>query len=71
MLIILFFISLFKNNKLIDMILIIKIVNIGTIVQIISKIWFCIINLLLNLFFNENFIIKIKIVMILIKMIIK
>lgn len=63
-LIILFFISLFEYNKLIDNSLIIIIISIGINVQIISSFWFCRIILLLNLFFNENFIINIKIIVI-------
>ena len=66
---ILFFISLLKNSKLIEIILIKITIKIGIIVQIISNIWFCKINLLLNLFFKINLIIKIRIKIILIKII--
>lgn len=65
----LFFISLLLNSKLIDNILIEIIVMIGTIVQIISIFWFCNKILLLNLFFRLNFIIVIRIKIILIKII--
>lgn len=67
----LFFISLFEYRRLIDKILIIIIIIIGINVQIISNFWFCKIILLENLFFNENFIINIKIIVIKIKIIIK